>query len=238
MFDIASGIDGLKARWDRAVAHRQRIDREKLMIDPSSIVLKDEFFGLAVDTVVHDQSSFQAVFGNGSGIDNCLEAWSQTDDIPVFWLKADQVSEWAQENLRRHITTTIENEIEPLDGQSLDTTAFFSNIGAKECCEDIVERSKQQTIDYMIEQSRVPALFLGHVVHAMDAHKNVWGTSGVERYERCALMRDEGQHAVNFWHAVNNLKDYSGFFPDKPKPKGDKENRGGALIGVGGWQPA
>jgi hypothetical protein len=51
-------------------------------------------------------------------------------------------------------------------------------------------------------------------------------------------MRDEGHHAVTFWNAVNNLKDYSGFFPDKPSPRGDNPDDRSGRVKVGGTKLA
>lgn len=172
---------------------RRQIDREKLMIDQSAIILLVEFFGLAVGSVAPHQTAFQTVFGNGLAIDYLLKTWAQSEQIPVFWLKVDQVSEWAQNKLKLH----IKDELNAQGKQGQDGIIDDDDQCCATCCEDLSDLSLQQRIDYEFERSTLPALYLDHIIEAMDAHTNMLGTGGIDRYEGQSLRRGEGRMALD-----------------------------------------
>ena len=231
-----------KARQEMIVEDRRLIVREKLMIDPTSIVLIDDFFEYAVSPAIESHEAFTSIFRDGVGIERAANNLAQTGFITTFTLPLSALEDKAKDRAVKLITARVDEIQKEFEAQKDASKQFI-----EDWFDDDVDfrylggcdwQGKQQTIDYMTEEICASALYVQDLVLAMDMHRRSFGKPvGTHKYEERALRQNEGAHVIAFWSAVNNLKDYSGFFPDKPPPRGDKPDDKGGRIKVGGFKP-
>lgn len=230
MSDLKKIISGLQGRWDRAKENRRLIDREKLMIDPSAIVLYTEFYDKVVAPAAKEQSAFRDVFHDGRGISSALYGMMSTGYAPVFPVPLEVVED---DEIKESYLSKLRMQLD-MGHRMLD---MFRSANANIIiCGDLSD-DPEKDFEKAKEEATIPGFYVYHLALAMDLHRTLLGGTGIQRYERNALWRDQGQDVVTFWKNVNGLKDYSGHFPDRKPPGGNRPDDRSGRSPVGELQP-
>ncbi len=193
--------------------YKRLIEREKLMIDPTSIVLVDDFMMYAVAPQQRRNTYFGNFFNmHAARIEGIAKGWAAQGQIPSFPLSYDQLTPAMQRIMDKRYPAPKPVDMEKKVGEIIQQMrqgegpgfyVFHAQPSAKEM--------------------RYRAVYLGHIIHAA----NVCTERGnaLAKREFWAQLRGEGHQVLSFWRDVRGLKDYSGFFPDKPKPDGNDRRK-------------
>ena len=206
------------------------IEREKLMIDPTKIILADEV-GMIIDEFIPEDSYFITLFEDcGEKADIILDHWVHNGlityyEVPLYMTEEhfvryylDVPADVPSDQIYSKAISIIREREEAL----LGTPVHFEVEGGF-------------APEEAIQNSPIKALFAQTYFYAL-AKTALW-VDVLDRYERGAVARDEGQIVLDYWKKINAVKDYSGFFPDAKPPHGDKPDDGSGKVRIKGWQP-
>lgn len=236
-------------RHDRP-EYERLLERERGMVDIKALVSIDEFLEkivlpLAEAPLAEEKNPFVRLFKKeGECVENTLFYWASLRRIESANIKWDMMSEDVQALMeRRHGGDSFMSLSERMD--ALVSREGFITTGDKEIQKltDIRDLPKvQPSIEdcamkhSALEKRRYPALYLGLIVQAIDV---VVGREDALLYvENQSLWTGYGREALDFWKAVNTLRDYSSFFPNKPKLRGDTRDDSSGRVKVEEWKPA
>ena len=220
-------IQDVQDRIGRYQHYKNRIEREKLMIDPLAIMLVEEFQAKAVEPVLASKPRyFSHLFNQGAPYASILQCWGMNSQIKRFSIPKHELPE-EQRAYLPEATIDIEAEVEERVGIYAE-----NNIDG----EAARARSMREVMREVAEHRLAHGYYLINIVQAIALSE--YPADALKKHEQRALWHDEGRAVLTFWEGVNHVKDLSGFFPDKPKPDGnDKDKRKqGARAPV--WRPA
>lgn len=228
MFNIAK----LYKRHTHVLPENRRIIAEqRAQIDPFAIISIDEFLEKIVKPQLEVGGVFQSFFEkHANRIEKTLFHWINFDQFETFNVRFEMMSDNDQEIMRRRYA--LKTDAEKTNEELLKEIKDLFN-------DEIDESNLLENRDY-------PTLYLAHIIQAIDAVAKTKGS--LIALEKKSINLGHAQTVLNFWWEINNLKDYSTFFPHKPKPKGnDTDNDGGKewsidlgglFPGQTGWKPA
>lgn len=235
--------------------YQRKIEREKLMIDGDAIVLVDEFFSHAIEPYLrNNQSSLAQLFKkrgviiyanavNGSYLDGLtrypIQYEQLTDEMKEHYRWVDSERKTFQSDaknetnwdflspLERHIDHPVirmmwrgEIRRQMMDERPCDERQY---IGLS--LDDFFRLANG--VGFEMDKSG-KCLFHGY--NPNGSHFN--------DAEKWSILKGDGRNILRFWQDVSSLRDYSGFFPHKPKPKGNNDRQKPQAVLVGSLQPA
>lgn len=232
--------------------YKRKIDREKLMIDGSSIVLLDEFFSHAVEPYLR---------GNGFGLAKLIkknsvviysfaQKGSAIAKFPRYPIQYEQLSDemkryyhWAHDQ-REMLKNGNEDDVSW--NVLLPLYRHLDNETIREMWREEIEchvMDKRPVEDRLYTGVTLDDLFqLANGADLEMYNDNVSFTYTPNRSyfndaERWSVLMGDGGNVLRFWQDVSSLRDYSSFFPHKPRPKGNDRQKPQAFP-VRGIQPA
>lgn len=215
------------------------IAEEKRRIDAGMVILPDEFFLNAVEPFLRDNQSPMARFfrERGSAVYHVVTDMADFVGVTTYPLHYDELSEDMQiyyamrDNQRRLCEVGAAPEpdwrlVSPLD-RHLDALP-----GVRKAWRHAMNRQIEEYPDcdkriYRAVSLHDMALIANGTTVGFDGAGDIIysgfssGGRELERAEFKAIYRGGGRKVLDFWRDVSNLKDYSGFFPHKPRPKGN-----------------
>ncbi|MCI5060741.1 MAG: hypothetical protein MRY79_06695 [Alphaproteobacteria bacterium] len=211
--------------------YQRLIEREMKLIDLSAIFTIDEFMDLVVVPTAQGKSPLAKLFQKYAGkIDVTLRHWAQHDDVEYKYsldfeklreeTQALMLEKYSEKSLLARKTSTQREEyfLEDIKGYKNDPDyQGHSELG--------INRN-------------YPALQLLVISTALDVI-NGKKKDTLEKMIYGSLWCGHGQEALDFLKRLSALKDYSGFFPNKRKPKGNNSSRRDErqVAGAGELQP-
>lgn len=191
---------------DVKTCHRE-IERQKLMLDRSRIVLVDDFLDCVFEFAGENVLTRQLSRHMADFTENLLLK-TLSYSLPFFAIPPGRVDEQTRE--RRRSTILL----------SGSRAAVWAESGA------LLTRPEEgaargQTPGY--EPSHYMAAYLGdflECLNTMDGYSHYLDSAA-----RLFLLTGDGRDVVEFWKNVNNLKDYSHLFPNRPPPPNNGEKQ-------------
>jgi hypothetical protein len=216
--------------------YRRLIDREKLMFNPGKLVLMQEF-------------DFYSGFARSNGDDprTYLQEWQKrsiTDFVKTAVLNGMQTfliplpliepkaREIVEENARKFLEVkdvmvakmrdALEEERRKAEGGTGNVSIAFMEMAIR-----------------LLDDTELPS----HTnAHRLGDLMTCWDQAlpgGWKRTESFSIFLGEGQKMLDFYKAVNGMKDYSYLFPNHPKPPRNSEKQDNpAKEADREWQPA
>ena len=215
------------------------IQEQRAKIDPFAIVSIDEFIEKIMKPAMQENHPFADLFKkHAKRIEKTLFYWASLDQFESFNVKYEMMREEDQAFMQRRYTP--DPSAQPTE---LSLLAEIKDLLAERGHIDPIEEDQS----HLPENRNYPTLYFAHIVQAIEAVTKVKGI--LLDTEKKSIKAGHAQAALNFWRQVDNLKDYSTFFPHKPKPRGNNEDDGGSRTWLGGllpgfgdgtkgWQPA
>ena len=228
----------------RRLAHihkyRKLVADKKLELDPHKIISLDEFGLRVVTPMAQTDNSYTALFNShGNDAHNILMRWLNEKEIEAFWLEHDQVT---PEVLQYGHDNFYDYRFEQSFAQEQDSWKYFGTYS-----DERAKAYREANRDTRFSATPRPAAYLKDIVGALDAASN--RDHVLNECDDNSMIKGQGDLALQFWTAVDDIKDYSGFFPDKRPPNGDNNKKkkervksgdgwlGGLIPGVGGGVP-
>lgn len=224
-------IQEVQDRIARYQYYTNRIEREKLMIDPSSIVLMEEFTATVTTPLLRQSNSYFASLFRlyGTEHNHILQSWISQYAIPVYMMRIADLPELQQHYVLGHLHEEQFNA----DIEELRDIYEKSGLDFHE-----TEQANIRMRDHQLSQrENVQAVHVRDVLRAADYARYKRGGS-LQHHERRSLLRDEGADVLKFWQSVSALRDLSGFFPDKPPPGGNDRRKRKQEARAPVWRPA
>lgn len=193
--------------------HERQIARQKLMLEPGKIVLVPEFEKCA--TVHSDLENGHITYLLSTMSRSVEQAYEEMDesDAPDYYLPESLVPEDLKETISEESLLWMQEE-KPLTlaeiRQQLKAEQEKPGGG-----DPAVIQSLNELVEYIDEfekPTHYQVMALGDILFAWDeALPRGWFGA-----ELVSKLLGEGQVMVDFYTAVNDLKDYSDLFPDGP----------------------
>lgn len=232
--------------------YKRKIDRQKLMIDGSSIILLDEFFSHAAEPYLRGNESALAklVRKNSVVIYSFAQQGSAIAKFPRYPIQYEQLSHemkryyhWAHDQreilkngteddvnwnvllpLDRHLDNDIIREMwrEEIERYVMNDRPLEERLYTGVALEDLFQLANGADLE--MYDDNVSFTYTPNRSHFNDAEK--W-----------SVLMGDGGNILRFWQDVSTLRDYSGFFPQKPKPRGNDRQKP-QTAPVRGFQPA
>ncbi len=230
---------GLARQFQQRVRDYQEynrlIEREKLQIDPHSIILMDDFFLHAVEPLLHHQTSLSDFFVKyGESLYYQANYAARHTQRPVFPIEIHQLDLRMRANLTRKDQLLDKGWPDEEIASILPLTLHIKD----------KERRGIWIAHHMVShmnltkfpESKLYGAYLGDVFALANSLSGIQST--IDQKQFYSLIQGQGEPVLQFWKDVRNLKDYSGFFPNKPKPPGDNINRQKERAAAAIWRPA
>lgn len=175
--------------FNRAQEEYRLIQHQRLMVNPGKIVIQSEF----------DQCS--SIGGN-----SILSRFMKENYVNFTCLLKEKIKEEGMEIFAIPVNQVSAAELAEFHHEKQAGRAYVEsmrNAGIKSEQLDRIER--------YLALSEVPAMRLGDILHNWNEISPTGHALTLVGYH--SLIRGEGRIMVDFWKAVNALKDYSDLFP-------------------------
>lgn len=239
--EFADVVGFVPKRLAHIQQYRKLVADKKLELDPHKIVSLDEFGLKVVLPVMETGSSFTELFNTfGNEAHNILMRWIVEEDIEPFWLEHDHV---APDVLQYGYDNFYDYEFEQSFLQEQEAWRYYGTY-SDERAQAFREDNREKRFPELLR----PASYLQDIVDALDAASN--RDHVLKDCEGVAIRKGQGDIALQFWTAVDDIKDYSGFFPNRRPPRGNKNDKtkqrakpkkeswiDGLIPGIGGGVP-
>lgn len=234
--------------------YQRKIEREKLMIDGNAIVLVDEFFSHAVEPYLRDNNSALAQLFKKQGVMIYASAMSGSslDGLTRYRIQYEQLTDEMKDHYR-----WVDIQRDTLQSEASDETNWnFLSPLERHIDDDIIrmiwhaEIRRQMTDKRPCEKRQYIGVSLDDMFKlangvGFEIDKNGrclfqgYNPNGshLKKSETWSVWKGDGRNVLRFWQDVSSLRDYSGFFPRKPKLKGNDRQKPQAAP-VRGFQPA
>lgn len=185
---------GLASQFQERVAsykeYRRLVDREKGMIDPSAIILPDDFYLTAADPLIARKTYMGDLFKRDwRAMKKEIEKKATEGKVTSFGMSYDCLEPLMQTHYKR-----------------------------------LFAQDNMHEIGFSVEQTFHVAVYAKDLFHIINDRYIQPDAIGMR--EIISIGIGEGEAVLNFWRDVRRIKDYSGFFPDKPKlPRNDKSSK-------------
>lgn len=240
--EFADVVGFLPRRLAHIHKYRKLVADKKRELDPRKIISLDEFGLKVVTPITQTDSSYTALFNShGNDAHNILMRWLEEKEIEPFWLEHDQV---APDILQYGHDNFYDYRFEQRFAQEQDSWRYYGTYS-----DERAQEFRAANRDERFPLTLRPAAYLKDIVGALDAASN--RDNVLNECDDNAILKGQGDLALQFWTAVDDIKDYSGFFPDKRPPDGNNDKKkkdrikagkdwlGGLIPGgpTPGWQP-
>lgn len=244
-------MDPLTRQQNRAERMRL-ILREKAIFEqnPLKIILLNDFLVHAVFPAIERQKLFAKIFkAYGTDIFSNITAMIQTGQAPGFEVPYEAIEGATKDYIDKELTERTEAILEYRKLQAEQSArAFLTILGIDASEAEFHDLSNYEASknDIVAKFKKLPhaATYQAVLVPAMQECKTailakIFG--GLTTYEGLSNWCGENEALLAFWQSVNNLKDYSGLFPDRP-PRGGDDHTGRVRVErpkprAGIWKP-
>ncbi len=225
----------------------QRIARAKNLIDLTGIVLVDDCLAKCIYPLYDETTYFAELLKTRIPlIQKNLLYWMVGGEIPVFHLPQEAIKEdssyddlWRKDDLIAFLVNEIdvlEDCWEPEHSQRFKEKEIEDMFFQYDMVFKYVERYVERNEDTL------PCIYIEHFIGAIQETTSnsliFEGSKALDIAEIKAFLRGHGDGPVKFWESVAHLPDYSGFFPDKRKPRGNNSDRDRRTEKKSVWKPA
>ena len=217
--------------------HYRQIKRQKRSIDPLAIVTIDEFIEKVAKPTAAGKGSLAELFREkGDVLEDYLfmKACHGFDfksdlDIEFFPVKYEMMRESDKALMEEKYTVDPDN---PNKGKMRTLGGFDLTVALSRVVGGYLEYDLRSDLSatLLAQNRRYPALYIENIFFQIDEITETHGE--VDGCSLFSLVGGNGQEAVDFWRRVSDLRDYSGFFPDKPKPRGNNTRHDKEWSGV------
>lgn len=222
--------------------YQRKIEREKLMIDGGAIVLVDEFFSRAVEPYLRNNDSSLAQLFKKQGVMIYANAMSGSslDGMTRYPIQYEQLTDEMKDHYR---WVDIQRDTLHSDAPEETNWNFLSPL-ERHIEDDIIrmiwhaEISRQMMDKRPCEKRQYIGVSLDDIFRLANGvgfqlDKNGrclfrgYNPNGsyLNDAEKWAVWKGDGRNVLRFWQDVSSLRDYSGFFPHKPKPDGNDRQK-------------
>jgi hypothetical protein len=183
-------------------AAKADIDRERDLLNPRTIFLKDSFFKYAVEPALLGDHSFEEKFGNCASV---MKDWFSAIntafhqyELSYFHLRGQDKQD-ALKEITAYANRVAHNRIQSL-GNEVDALYWRSQQVSKEqFCEKLIEQRKHLNKYSGVRLRDIAAVMIQH-----DYFK----------FEDEVIKKGESTNIVAFWKSLRSLEDYQCYFPE------------------------
>lgn len=215
---------GLASQFQERVAnykeYRRLIDRERGMVDETALILLDDFYQHALQPLLAGGTPLSRFFAqNGVKLYHGMRNMMQDAYTQQYLLRPDCLDPRMRDYLHRKQAFMEAGCPEDQIFDIIPLTRYMPD-----------DQDKDVWISYHLIKD-APANFARNLqcLHLGDflalADESAFMGHAIDRHEFYSLLTDQGNSVLQFWRNVRQLKDYSGFFPHKPKPQGNNHHR-------------
>lgn len=205
---------------------RRLIDREKRMIDRSKIILVEQVPAVAKKCNENNSDFLNMLIEGADVVNPSLHIGVSKSEIDGFQIPMELLEE---SFIREYYMLSD-------DIKSQDLFKFIGEL-AKPALWEMKETSDMfdgvETPEEMARTFPFLAVFVEDYFKVVSLNTMIG--NNVDRKENASITADKGQDVLDFWQDVREMKDYSGLFPEKPKPDGNRPDDGAGKVKLWDW---